>query len=269
MDLGERGDGRDGTDALSRGAAGAPFVGRTPELAVLHHALAEATAGDPRLVVVGGAPGIGKSRLLDEFARAASASGASVHWGRCREAGGAPPYWPWVQALRTTVRGLDTEELAAALGAGRGDVAQVLPEIADRLPDVRPPPELDPDAARFRLFDALSTFVAGSGRSATQVILLDDVHAADEPSLLLLEFVAAELRECHVLLVITTRTTEVVRSERLATLLDDLDRVPMVRRLTLAGLRAPEIERYLAMALGGPPPPALVATVTDQTPCPA
>src|SRR5687768_5027517 len=96
-------DGGDGT----AGPASAPaiaahdvFVGRSPELAALEVALAEASAGQPRLVVVGGEPGIGKSRLLDELARSAAAGGAGIHWGRCREAGGAPPFWPWVQVLR-------------------------------------------------------------------------------------------------------------------------------------------------------------------------
>ncbi len=88
--------GRGGRATDPRSAARDVFVGRSPELAVLEVALAEAAEGQPRLVVLSGEPGIGKSRLLDELARTAGSAGAGVHWGRCREAGGAPPFWPWV-----------------------------------------------------------------------------------------------------------------------------------------------------------------------------
>lgn len=262
----EGGDATAGTGpGESRTGGGEVFVGRSPELAALDLALAEASSGAPRLVVVGGEPGIGKSRLLDEFASGLAGRGTAVHWGRCREAGGAPPYWPWIQVLRTVGRQLDDRQLADAVGHSAGDLAQVMPEMVERLGDAPPVPDLDPDAARFRLFDALTRFLSAAATSQPLVILLDDIHAADEPSLLFLEFLAAELRDSKVLLVVATRTTEVVRSERLARLLHDLDRVPMVRRLPLSRLPTADVERYLALVLGEAPSRALVSTVADQS----
>src|SRR5687767_12632427 len=213
----------------SRTTSGEVFVGRSPEMAALHVALAEASSGVPRLVVVGGEPGIGKSRLLDEFASALAGRGTAVHWGRCREAGGAPPYWPWIQVLRTVGRQLDDRQLTDAVARSAGDLAQVMPEVIERLGGAPPVPDVDPDSARFRLFDALTRFLLGAASVEPLVILLDDIHAADEPSLRFLEFLGAELRDSKLLLAVALRTTEVVRSERLAKLLHDLDRVPTVR----------------------------------------
>jgi tetratricopeptide (TPR) repeat protein len=249
----------------ARASTGEVFVGRSPELAALDLALTEASCGMPRLVVVGGEPGIGKSRLLDEFAHGLAGRGISLHWGRCREAGGAPPYWPWIQVLRTVSRQLDDRQLADSVGSTAGDLAQVMPEIGERLGSVPPVPELDPDSARFRQFDALTGFLSAAAASEPVVILLDDIHAADEPSLLFLAFLAAELRDSKVLLVVTTRTTEVARSERLASLLHDLGRVPLVRRLPLGRLPLAEVDRYLTLVLGEAPSRTLVASVAEQS----
>jgi predicted ATPase len=75
-------------------------VGREPETEALLAGLADATSGRGRFFVLGGEPGIGKTRLADEFSTRAKAEGALALWGRCWEAGGAPAYWPWIQSLR-------------------------------------------------------------------------------------------------------------------------------------------------------------------------
>ena len=131
-------------------------MGRDGELGELLAGLDDAACGAGRLFLLAGDPGIGKSRLAYEAAARARDRGITVAWGRCWEAGGAPAYWPWMQALRACVRGLDSEQLRAQLGAGAPFVAQIVTEVAEILPDVRPPLPMGAEGARFRLFDAVA-----------------------------------------------------------------------------------------------------------------
>ena len=111
--------------------------------------------------------------------------------GRCWEAGGAPAYWPWVQSLRELVRESDPTRCATARPR-RGALAQIAARAARALPDFREPPTLESRGARFRLFEAASPSCAAARRGPL-VLVLDDLHAADEPSLLLLRFLAREI----------------------------------------------------------------------------
>jgi len=140
-------------------SAASALVGRTGELGELVACLEDALSGRGRLVLVAGEPGIGKSRLADELSTRARERGASVLVGRCWEAGGAPPFWPWVQALRAHVREAEADVLRAQLGRGAPDVAQILPELREILPDLPMPPSLDSEGARFRLFDSIASFL--------------------------------------------------------------------------------------------------------------
>ena len=168
-------------------------MGRERELAELVAGLDDALAGRGRLFLLAGEPGIGKSRLADELIGQARARGARVLVGRCWEAGGAPAYWPWVQALRAYVRDAEPEALRAQLGAGAADLAQLLPELRELFPTCRSRRRSESEGARFRLFDAASAFLRSAAQARPLVLVLDDMHAADEPSLLLLRFVAREI----------------------------------------------------------------------------
>ena len=139
----------------SRGA----FVGREKELGQLLAELDEAASGRGRLVLVAGEPGIGKSRLAEELIAHARARGTQVLVGRCWEAGGAPAYWPWVQALRTYTRGVEPERAA---GTARRRCFRSRPAVARAarlFPDLPEPPRLESEGARFRLFEAVSRFL--------------------------------------------------------------------------------------------------------------
>src|ERR671919_1681969 len=102
----------------TKGLVGNAFVGRQREMDELKSALEDTLAGRGRLVMLVGEPGIGKTRTAQEFAAYAQKRGALVLWGRCHESAGAPPYWPWVQILRTYVRERDAAQLGAEMGAG-------------------------------------------------------------------------------------------------------------------------------------------------------
>jgi len=162
------------------------FVGRQREMAGLKAVLDDAISGHGRLVMLSGEPGIGKTRVAQELAGAAQEQGMKVLWGRCYEGLGAPPFWPWVQPIRDYVQQADPDTLRSEMGPGAADIAAIVPEIAAKLPGLEDPPQLDPDQARFRLFESISTFLKNSAASNPLALVLDDLHWADRSSLNLL-----------------------------------------------------------------------------------
>jgi DNA-binding SARP family transcriptional activator len=241
------------------------FVGREPELAALLGGLDDLFAGRGRLFLLGGEPGIGKSRLAEELVRHANGRGARVLVGRCWEAGGAPAYWPWVQSLRTYVRVSDDADLRAQLGAGSAELAQILPELRERFSDLPELPVLDPEPARFRLFDAAVEFFRNASAERPIVLVLDDLHAADAPSLLLLRFLAQELGSTRVLLVAVYRNVDPIPGQPLTEMLATVVREPGVRRLTLEGLNEGEVAEYVDAAAPEIASPERVAALHAET----
>ena len=245
--------------------AGGVFVGREAELEQLREALNGTLAGRGGLLLLVGEPGIGKTRTAEELATYARVRGANVHWGRSHEGEGAPAYWPWAQAIRSYVREADPVALAWELGQGAGEVAHLVPEVRERLQDVSEAPALDSDEARFRLFDSITTFLVGASRSRPLVVILDDLHWADEPSLLLLKFVARQASDSGLLVVGTYRDVELGRHHPLARTLAELAEIQGSRRVPLRGLDTEAVERFIEMTAGIEPPPGLAEAVHDQT----
>ncbi len=168
------------------------LVGRDRELAQLERALADAAAGHGRLVLLAGEPGIGKSRLADEAARR---SGMRVLWGRCWEAGGAPPFWPWIQVLRAIAR-----DVAVAAPV---ELSRLLPELGASTAAKQPVAD-----ERFLLYDAIHRYLGAAANERPLLIVLEDLHAADAASLRVLAFVASHLRGSAVAVIGTYRTSE-------------------------------------------------------------
>jgi DNA-binding SARP family transcriptional activator len=243
--------------------SGGVFVGRERELTELLAGLNDAFAGRGRLFLLVGEPGIGKSRLAEELIAKARGRGARVLVGRCWEAGGAPAYWPWVQSLRSLLREIEPEAVRAQLGAGTRDLAQLLPELRDLDPDL--PEPLSSEGARFRLFEAVSSFVRHAARSRPLVLGLDDLHAADEPSLLLLQFLAREIVESRVLIVGAYRDVDPTPTDTLTTVLTELVREPVTRRLALAGWGESEVARFVELLAGETPSEELLAAISEET----
>ena len=242
------------------------FVGRAAELDVLGAALGRAESGDGALVLVGGEPGIGKSSLIDRFAADARRRHARVVWGQCWEAGGAPAYWPFVQVIRTIVRDCDAATIRALTARGGPELAQIVPELRETLVDLTEPSPADSDSARFRLFDAVASLLRSVAvRERPLVVAIEDVHAADAPSLLLLQFVARELHDSSIILVVSYRSTEVTREHALGPTLAELSRVSGARRLSLEGLGPGEISEYVALVTGREVDPAVVETLEART----
>ena len=254
--------------AAAEHAAAAPrsvFVGRERELAELSEGLDDAFAGRGRLFLLAGEPGIGKSRLAEELVAQARARGARVLVGRCWEAGGAPAYWPWVQALRPHVRGEEPDTLRAQLGAGAADLARFLPDLRARFPDLPEPPSSESEAARFRLFDATVGFLRRASESRPIVLFLDDLHAADAPSLLLLRFLARQLGSTRMLLLGAYRDVDPLPRQPLTEMLAEVAREPGTRRLPLGRLSEGDVAEYVDLTAPGIASAHLVAALSEET----
>ena len=249
--------------APGRRAAGT-FVGREPELELLEGALEDALSGRGRLFLLVGEPGIGKSRLADEFASRAKQRGANILWGRCWEAGGASAYWPWVQSLRSYVRTRDPDALHSLIGGRAPELAQLLPELEDFCADLPAPRKLDPDSARFRLFESVTGFVRNAAREQTLVLVLDDLHAADEPSLLLLRFLAGELAEIPVVVVGTYREGEAAEEDPVSANLSELRRLQS-HQLRLGGLSQADVASFVELSTTVVPSDRLVNALYAET----
>jgi tetratricopeptide (TPR) repeat protein len=256
---------------MSDTATGRPlhtvFVGREHEVGELRVALADACAGRGWLFMLEGEPGIGKTRMADELASEARAQGARVLWGRCWEGEGAPAFWPWMQLIRAYARDRDPSGLRVDMGGGAADIAQVVPEIGERLPGLPAPQQLEPEQARFRLFDSVCSFLRTAATHQPLLLILDDLHWADTPSLLLLQFLAREVRAARLLVIGTYRDAGLTPDHPLSEVLGQLARDS--RRIALRGLTAEDIVRFMADVGGQPPQQGLVTAVhalTDGNP---
>lgn len=240
------------------------FVGRERELEMLRVSLEEALTGRGQLALLVGEPGIGKTRTAYELAAYARLRGAQVLIGHCYEGEGAPPFWPWVQLIRSYVRECEPQTLIAELGAGAAAIAQVISEVKTQLPGLPTPPVLEPEQARFRFFDSVTTFFKNATKGRCLVLIVDDLHWADLPSLLLLRFLARELWESR-LLIIGTYRDEVDRLHPLVETLADLARVQGSQRIPLGGLAERDIARFIELSAGLVPPAGLIAAVYKGT----
>ncbi|MEE9324565.1 MAG: protein kinase, partial [Dehalococcoidia bacterium] len=245
--------------------AGGVFVGRQREMGELKAALEDALSGRGRMVTLVGEPGIGKTRTAQELATYTGLRQAQVLWGRCYEGRGVPPYWPWVQAIRSYVREHDPDQLRSEMGTGAADIAEIISDVKERLPDLEPPPKLEPEAARFRLFDSITSFLKGASQTKPLVLVLDDLHWADESSLLLLQFLARELARSRLLVVGTYRDVEISRKHPLAEVLGELTKERLFQRILLRGLKQEDVGRFIELTSAKEPPAGLVEAVYTQT----
>lgn len=228
----------------------AGFIGRQRELDALDAALDRAAAGQPRVVLLAGEPGIGKTRTAQEIVAHAAARQVLALWGRCPEEPGAPPYWPWLQLLK---------RYAEVHGDAGREIAVLDPAHAD----TPAPTETDAGTARFRLFDVIAGFWRRAATQQPVLLVLDDLHRADVPSLRLLEFVMAEAGSSRLMLLGTYRDSEVTRQHALADTLAQLHRHTHVQRLLLGGFSADETAQFVAAA--GVGSTALALLLHDQT----
>jgi DNA-binding SARP family transcriptional activator len=240
--------------APDNAAALTGLIGRAAEVARLEARLRQAAAGSGGTVVLIGEPGAGKTTMAEAVARLAAEAGFVTAWGRCLDAASAPAYWPWSQVLRSLAPGPLVSAAAARLNgeAGAGDA----------------------DCARqFRAYQALSAALAEAAGSAAAgspapgasplLAVIDDLHAADEESLGLLQLLAGDLHRMPVLLLFTVRDTE--NSRPLALSLGEALRHPGAERLALSGFTASDVAILLEHLTGEPPQADAVAAIIERT----
>jgi class 3 adenylate cyclase/tetratricopeptide (TPR) repeat protein len=253
-----------------RAAAGAgltrtPFVGRGDELARLERALAGAVAGRGGLVLVTGEPGIGKTRTLEEFARRAREQGARVLSGACYEGDFGPPFGPFAEAIASHSKRAERSQLVSELGSYAAVLTALVPALRERLPDVPEAVPLAPDEERWRLLDAVVQFLVGLSERAPVVLVLDDLHWADQGTVAMLRHVARAARRGRLLVVGAYRDVELDRQHPLADALAALRREVEYERIALTGLAASEVEELLVGLAAHEVPAALVDAVSAET----
>ena len=242
------------------------FVGRRQETDAFTAMLQQLSVGRGSLLMLTGAPGVGKTRTAKHFASLAEAEGTDVFWGVCREQAGMPPYWPWSECLRGLLRSLAPQEREALCAGDAGQLAAFLPELLTRpeAPDCR---GLGPVAeeSRFPIYDSLLRLLERRAEANRLMIVIDNLHLADTPSLRILEFIAPELESHGILVVGTYRDIELSRSHPLSETLGRLVSQSGFRRIRLGGLDVDEVATFAEELCGHPVPAGLIAAIHRQT----
>jgi class 3 adenylate cyclase/tetratricopeptide (TPR) repeat protein len=231
------------------GAVEPSFSGRDEPLAALQEAWDGAVNGRFGTVFITGEPGVGKTRLAAELARRVHRAGALVLYGHSDDELNVP-YQPFVEALRHFVAHAPGFDVRGHLGRHAGDLIRLAPDIGERVSGLPPPLKSDAETERFRLFEAVASWLGAASRDEPILLVLDDLHWAERASVLLLRHLVRAAPPARVLVVGTYRDTELGRTHPLADALADLRRGGMVRRLALRGLDVAAVGSLLAGTLG-------------------
>ncbi|MDX6654067.1 MAG: hypothetical protein QOH18_777 [Solirubrobacterales bacterium] len=229
-----------------RSTSAYPLAGRGAELEKLGALLPRAEGEGRRVALIAGEPGVGKSRLVREFAAAAAQSGTLVLYGGCDASGGAP-YGPFVEALDRFVHLTEPAELRAAIGPS-GELSRLLPELPALLGELPEPIAADPDTERHRLHLAVAETLANLSLRRPILLVIEDAHWADRPTLALIRHLARAAWSARLLLLVTYRDES--EPPELGELLADLHRSEEVVRIRLAGLTGAEVAELVAGAVG-------------------
>ena len=244
---------------------GRVFVGRLREMAELKAALERALSGQGQLVMLAGEPGIGKTRTVQELAALAEDQGRQGTLGLVlRRRLPFLAYLPFVETLRAYVLSREPKDLRQELGSGASDVARIVSEVRDTLQVERRTPG-DPEEDRYRLFQAVSDFLRNATQSQPLMLVLEDLHDADQGTLDLLTQVARNLAESRLLIVGTYRDVEVDRAHPLSGGLANLRRISGFSRVLLRGLTLDEVQGMADAIAGQEIPSQLAEAVERQT----
>ena len=247
------------------GARRTPFVGRDDERAELGRWLDRAVRGRGGLVLVGGEPGVGKTRLVEQLLEVAQQQRCLALTGRCYEIEGTAPFIPFVEIIEQYARVAPLEVLRETLGDAAPEVARLVPDLRRLIPNIQPAVELPPEQQRHYLFKNVAEFLERVSRVSSTVLLLDDLQWADHTTLLLLQHLAPSLERWPVLMLGTYRDVELEVTRPFAATLETLNRKRLAQRLNLQRLPESGVASMLA-ALGGPSPPkTLVAAIYRET----
>lgn len=257
----ERPDGEVPLPRQLSGPEATTFVGRRAELDRLRAVLARARAGSRELCFVAGDAGVGKTRLARELGAEAHADGWLVLYGHPQQEN-VVPFQPFVEALRHYVSHAPAAVVRAQGGDGLGpELGRLLPELQAQLPGPAEPEPADPDTARFRLFEATARLMFGIARERPLLLVLDDLHWADTPTLLLLHHLLASDEQAALVVLGTLREAELELEAPLAELRDELAGESIV----LGGLGGDEVRELIAAWAGDEPPAGFARELWEET----
>ncbi len=251
--------------SVGRGSTRFPLVGRESEKAALVAGLDQALAGRGSLVMIAGEPGIGKTRLTADVLSEARRRGIYCLVGHCYEMEGAPPYVPFIEMLEYSARHVPPAAFRAALGDAASGVSKLMPELRTMFDDVPEPPPLPPDQQRRFLFNAYLAFVERSCRDAPIAVVLEDLHWADEPTLMLMQHLVAGSGSMPLFTVGTYRDVELGVTRPFARTLETLLRQRRATRIALRRLPVESVEAMLTSLSGQAPPPSLARAIFEDT----
>jgi len=253
------------TTGVLPGSARTPFVARGPERARVLRAVERAREGSGGLVLVAGEAGVGKSRLVEEAAAEAQRLGLRVLTGHCVDQQGAPPYLPTIEHIEEAARQVTPEVLRQTLGENAPEIAKLMPELRVRFPDIPEPVTLPPEQERRYLLRGVGEFVERAARNTPLLLVFEDLHWADESTLLLVQHLAQRLRQIPVLVLGTHRDTELKPGRPLAEVLPALLRQRLAEEIVLRRMNKDGVAALLEGRAGSKPPPELVDLVYSET----
>ncbi len=242
-----------------------PFVGRAQERTRLLRVVERARAGNGGLMLIGGEAGVGKSRLVEEAAAEARRLGFMVLTGHCVDQQGAPPYLPTIEHLEEAARQRSPEGFRQALGENAPEIAKLMPGLRVRYNDIPEPVSLPPEQERRYLLHGIAEFVERNARATPLLLVYEDLHWADDSTLLLVRLLAQRAAQIPVLAVGTYRDTDLKPGRPLAAVLPDLLRQRLAEEIRLERLTADGVAALIAGRAGSAPPPQLVALVYSET----
>jgi DNA-binding NarL/FixJ family response regulator len=247
------------------------MIGRRSQLQELEEHLRQVRAGSGRLVLLAGEAGAGKTRLVRAFLEQAHAqAGVEVLQGSCYEQEPAVPYGPFLDILGALLRTHPPEAVLAAAGPLSGELVALLPELAPLLPELAPLAPVptvagDPQSQKRRLFDALYRVLRPQGGGHSRILVLEDLHWADQTSQELLHYLVRASQRDPLLILGTYRTDELHRRHPLTHFLAQLTRERAYHELRIAPLSQPELAQMLEATLDRKVPAAFVTALADRT----
>src|SRR5262245_1472977 len=263
------------SDADTERAAGAddqpavdgrtPYVGRSEERATLRRLVERAVAGSGSIALIAGEAGLGKTRLVDEIALEARARGMFVVRGQCHDMEGAPPYLPFVEAIEYGLTVAARDVFRAAMGEAGPEIARFVPKVRVAFPDLPPPLALPTDQARHYMFESVCDFFARAAAMQPLMIVLEDLHWADESTTQMLQSVARRADRSALLVIGTYRDVDLVPGHPMMRAIEYLSRLPALTRIALKRLSVAEVAEILKSLAGQEPPKRLVQLVFDET----
>ncbi len=241
------------------------FIGRQHELTLIWNQYNVASTGSARVVLLSGEPGIGKTRLLEEFTALAVDNGATILQGSASDFEGMPPYLPFLEALGHYIRITPLDLLREQVGASPQILASILPELVTRLGELPATYTIPPEQARLRLYEAIGTFLDAISTSNVLVLTLDDLHLADAASLDLLCYIMRHQSKARLLILGTYNESEFDRNPALNRALNELTHLRVLTTIAIPLLSVEETEALAASYLGNPISPKVSQLLYSQS----